>query len=64
MLKALLYLIIPVCSALLIGSVVYKAVTQLGQHTKILNCSISEFQPDFTAEQREACRKLRENASN
>ena len=64
MLKALLYLILPICSALLIGSVVYSAFTGLQNRMKVINCAMSEFHPDFTQEMRDACRKARENAGN
>lgn len=64
MIKILLYLTIPVCSALLIGSVVYSAADTLRNRTKMIDCSIAEFHPDFTSKMKEDCRNARNQIQN
>jgi hypothetical protein len=34
---------------------------EMSDRSKVINCSLSEFHPDFTTEMREACRKARMN---
>ena len=64
MTKILLYLVIPVCSALFIGSVVYSAANTIKTRTKMIDCSIAEFHPDFTAQMKEDCRNARNQIQN
>jgi hypothetical protein len=56
-------LIVVVC--LVLGFFISKIVLHYAppHGTRVINCSIAEFSPDFTTEMRQQCRKLRSNGS-
>lgn len=57
MYKFLQYVILPVCAALLLVAALYSGIRS--EETKVLNCSLAEFHPDFTPQMKKACRNAR-----
>ena len=41
------------------GALLFMIMSQPKHGVQVINCSIAEISPDFTAEMREACRKAR-----
>lgn len=52
-------MIIAVVFTLLLVGLIMDVAGALNNRTKMINCSIAEFSPDFTTEMKEACRKAR-----